>query len=357
MRVRVGALGLAAQHTELVALGVGHGDPPPPPSGGRRSASELAPRRKQPLDVVGRPSCSARLRRCWLTSVTVTVSAPYARAVWPVTSPIGAAPVTSTVLPGASRPRRHAQTPDRHGFQQTRRVVADAPRDGYTNAASIATNSANAPSWGGVAKNGTSGQRVVAIGQGLTAGAAGHPRLDRHPLPHLQRRDLTPHGRHDASRLVPKDQGRVHRVRTDPAVLVVVHVGAAHPDRPDFDQHLVSGRLGNAALFDVDLPDAAQHAHLHRRHAGDVPNPVRAIGVHADLSGVLLDARGAAVETPLSGRIIGITAGQLRRIPDVIGIAYGPDKVSAAPAAIRGGYLNGLVTHTEFAQHLLTESA
>src|SRR6266545_4716081 len=79
-------------------------------------------------------------------------------------------------------------------------------------------------------------------------------------------------------------------------------------------------------------------------------------GVHADLSGVLLDAHGDAVETPLSGRIIAITASQLRRIPEVIGIAYGVHKVSAAHAAIRGGYLHTLVTHTDFAQQLLRES-
>lgn len=76
-------------------------------------------------------------------------------------------------------------------------------------------------------------------------------------------------------------------------------------------------------------------------------------GVHTDLSGVLLDAHGDAIETPLSGRIIAITAQQLRRIPEVIGLAYGLDKVSAAHAAIRGGYLQGLVTHTEFAEQLL----
>ncbi len=76
-------------------------------------------------------------------------------------------------------------------------------------------------------------------------------------------------------------------------------------------------------------------------------------GVHADLSGVLLDAHGDAIDTPLNGRLIAITAEQLRRIPEVIGLAYGLDKVSAAHAAIRGGYLQGLVTHTEFAEQLL----
>lgn len=83
---------------------------------------------------------------------------------------------------------------------------------------------------------------------------------------------------------------------------------------------------------------------------------MRRSGVHADLSGVLLDAHGDAVQTPLSGRIIAITAAQLKRVPEVIGIAYGLDKVSAARAAIRGGYVHSLVTHTEFAEQLLEET-
>lgn len=76
-------------------------------------------------------------------------------------------------------------------------------------------------------------------------------------------------------------------------------------------------------------------------------------GVHADLSGVLIGADGAALDTPLSDRLIAITARQLGQIPEVIGLAYGLAKVPAASAALRGGHLQGLVTHTEFAEGLL----
>jgi DNA-binding transcriptional regulator LsrR (DeoR family) len=80
---------------------------------------------------------------------------------------------------------------------------------------------------------------------------------------------------------------------------------------------------------------------------------MRKAGVQADLSGVLLDARGDAIDTVLTRRIIAISAPQLRNIPEVIGIAYGLDKVAAAQAGIRGGYLNALVTHSDFARQLL----
>src|ERR671921_788475 len=80
---------------------------------------------------------------------------------------------------------------------------------------------------------------------------------------------------------------------------------------------------------------------------------LRRLGVRADVSGVFLDADGTAVDAPLTDRIIGIRAAQLHRIPEVIAIAYGPEKAAATRAAIRGGYVTGLVTHTTFARSLL----
>ncbi len=82
---------------------------------------------------------------------------------------------------------------------------------------------------------------------------------------------------------------------------------------------------------------------------------MRQQGVHADLSGVLLDATGAAVASSLSKRIIGINARQLRQIPMVIGIAYGTAKAPAIRAALNGGYLQALVTNTPVAEHLLSQ--
>ena len=84
---------------------------------------------------------------------------------------------------------------------------------------------------------------------------------------------------------------------------------------------------------------------------------MRRAGVQADLSGVLLDSGGDAIDTELTRRIIAISAPQLRNIPEVIGVAYGLDKVPAAHAGIRGGYLNALVTHTDFARQLLDNAS
>lgn len=95
------------------------------------------------------------------------------------------------------------------------------------------------------------------------------------------------------------------------------------------------------------------HSTLHDALSPSEREVMQRSRVHADLSGVLIDASGRPVQTPLRDRIIGISSAQLRRIPEVIAIAYGADKVSAAHAALRGGYLQSIVTHTAFAERLL----
>ena len=79
---------------------------------------------------------------------------------------------------------------------------------------------------------------------------------------------------------------------------------------------------------------------------------LRRDGVQAEVAGVFLDADG----NPLRGtseRMIGIDAAQLRAVPEVLGLAYGAEKAAAVRAAVRGGVLDGLVTHTALARELL----
>ena len=76
-------------------------------------------------------------------------------------------------------------------------------------------------------------------------------------------------------------------------------------------------------------------------------------GVRAETCGLQLDAEGNAVITSLTERLIGIDAAQLRAVPDVIAIVYGAAKAGAAQAAVRGGYVSSLVTHSATARALL----
>jgi len=80
---------------------------------------------------------------------------------------------------------------------------------------------------------------------------------------------------------------------------------------------------------------------------------LREAGVCAEVSGVLIDDEGHPVTAPLTERMIGITAAQMRAIPEVIGIVYGLAKARAVLAAVRGGYVDSLVTHSTLATALI----
>ncbi|RBY83892.1 transcriptional regulator [Geodermatophilus sp. TF02-6] len=95
---------------------------------------------------------------------------------------------------------------------------------------------------------------------------------------------------------------------------------------------------------------------LHDAAAESDRRSLRRLGVCAEVSGVFLTADGEPVRTALSERMIGIDAEQMRAIAEVVVIAYGLPKVPAARAALRSGLVNGLVTHTSFAEALLASA-
>jgi DNA-binding transcriptional regulator LsrR (DeoR family) len=79
----------------------------------------------------------------------------------------------------------------------------------------------------------------------------------------------------------------------------------------------------------------------------------QAAGVVCEIAGMKLDAAGAAVHTPLSERLIGIELEGLRRVPEIVAIAYGAEKATAVRAAVRGQLITTLITHGSLAGALL----
>lgn len=71
------------------------------------------------------------------------------------------------------------------------------------------------------------------------------------------------------------------------------------------------------------------------------------------------DAEGAPVQTPLNDRVIGMELDQLRQVKRSVGIAGGERKQAAIRGALRGGYINVLITDLHTAQALvpLSEAA
>ena len=78
-----------------------------------------------------------------------------------------------------------------------------------------------------------------------------------------------------------------------------------------------------------------------------------AAGAVGDISLRFFDEHGAPVRTSLDDRVLGITTAQLRKVPRVVAIAGGLDKVDAIAAALGAGIVNVLLTDQSTAQALV----
>jgi DNA-binding transcriptional regulator LsrR (DeoR family) len=85
----------------------------------------------------------------------------------------------------------------------------------------------------------------------------------------------------------------------------------------------------------------------------DVLQQLKEAGAVGDLLGQFFDAEGTPVDNPLTGRIMALQLEELRQIPYSVLVSGGADKVTAILAAMRGSYVNVLVTDAHTAQQLL----
>lgn len=76
-------------------------------------------------------------------------------------------------------------------------------------------------------------------------------------------------------------------------------------------------------------------------------------GAVGDVCGLFFDINGRAMNSPLQERVIGIGNEGLKKIPLRIGIAGGAEKVRPIVGAIRGNYVNTLITDSVTAQTVL----
>lgn len=77
-------------------------------------------------------------------------------------------------------------------------------------------------------------------------------------------------------------------------------------------------------------------------------------GAVGDLLSHFLDQNGRLIETPLEERLISTPLSTLKSFSNVIGVAAGDSKVAAIHAALRGQYLNVLITDDRTAGKLLS---
>lgn len=80
---------------------------------------------------------------------------------------------------------------------------------------------------------------------------------------------------------------------------------------------------------------------------------LRAQGAVGDVCLRFFDAEGVPIESPLNDRVIGMELEQLRKVKRSVGIAGGQRKITAIRGAVRGGFVNVLITDLSTAQALV----
>ncbi|HEY7430577.1 MAG TPA: sugar-binding transcriptional regulator [Streptosporangiaceae bacterium] len=138
-----------------------------------------------------------------------------------------------------------------------------------------------------------------------------------------------------------------------PIVASTPRLAAALKAEPAIQQVLKQACGVEQAIVGVGTP-AADATIVEMGYLG--PQDARRLrdrGVVGDILGQFFDASGAVVSLPIHERRIGIELSDLTSIPKVVGVAGGLHKTEAILGALRGGFLDVLVTNELVALRLL----
>ncbi len=138
-----------------------------------------------------------------------------------------------------------------------------------------------------------------------------------------------------------------------PIVASTPELAAALKAEPSIQQVLKQACGVEQALVGVGTPtEDATIVQMGYLEADDV-RALRDHHVVGDILGQFFDASGRVVKLPIHDRRIGIELSDLAQIPKVVGVAGGLHKVEAILGALRGGFLDVLVTNELAALRLL----
>lgn len=110
-------------------------------------------------------------------------------------------------------------------------------------------------------------------------------------------------------------------------------------------------RKADAALVGVGPLEQSVYSERGVLNSADV-GQLRGSGAVGEICGRFFDARGNECTSPWRNRAISVELDYLRKIPQVIGVAAGPERAPAVAAAMRGGLLKSLLIDEVGAQAL-----
>lgn len=126
---------------------------------------------------------------------------------------------------------------------------------------------------------------------------------------------------------------------------------------PDIAKHFE--RFGKTDVALVGIGSSSAGADALSRAGYITPEQsekLRSMGVVGNVCGNHIDIQGNLCDVDLNERTIGISLNELKKIPHVIGIAAGPEKVKPILASLRGRIIKSLITDEVTAATLLAMS-
>jgi lsr operon transcriptional repressor len=138
-----------------------------------------------------------------------------------------------------------------------------------------------------------------------------------------------------------------------PIVASTPKLAAALKAEPAIQQVLTQACGVDQAIVGVGTPAADATIVQMGYLAADDVRLLHDRGVVGDILGQFFDADGRVVNLPIHERRIGIELSDLASIPKVVGVAGGLHKAEAILGALRGGFLDVLVTNELVALRLL----
>ncbi|MGI4894134.1 MAG: sugar-binding transcriptional regulator [Janthinobacterium lividum] len=152
--------------------------------------------------------------------------------------------------------------------------------------------------------------------------------------------------------------GGQHRTLNAPLVVDSAELARALVRQPPIAQVLQDAAAADMALIGLGSMEPGSSSLVR---AGYVePHELAqcaALGIVGDVAGHMLDSRGDVTASDLGDRMVTLDEASLRGIPAVVVVAYGPSKVKIIEAALRGGFLDVLITDAETVRTVLENSA
>ncbi|NLZ53173.1 MAG: sugar-binding transcriptional regulator, partial [Thermoanaerobacteraceae bacterium] len=141
-----------------------------------------------------------------------------------------------------------------------------------------------------------------------------------------------------------------------PVVVDSVKVKQTLISDTNISQILELASKSNIAIIGIGSPSAQNSTIRQTGYYTDKElNALNNAKAVSDISWIFLDSEGNVCPIELNQRVIGISIDKLKAIPNVVGVAGGVEKQQAILAALRGGYINVLVTDEKTAEFLLSQ--